>query len=79
VKAKLSLDEREYHCEVCGLVMDRDLNAATNLAGWPSESTPAGTHSVAGRGGEIRPSGQNIDEPAHPAEALTEALTLVGV
>lgn len=33
VKAKLGLDEREYHCETCGLVMDRDLNAATNLAG----------------------------------------------
>ena len=42
VKAKLGLNEREYHCEACGLVMDRDLDAATNLAGWPSESTPRG-------------------------------------
>ena len=73
------LNEREYHCEACGLVMDRDLNAATNLAGWPSESTPAGTGSVAGHGGEVRPGRQNIDEPAHPAEALTEAPTPVGV
>ena len=79
VKAKLGLNEREYHCEACGLVMDRDLNAATNLAGWPSESTPAGTGSVAGRGGEVRPSRQNIDGPAHPAEASPEAPTPVSV
>ncbi len=78
VKAKLGLNEREYHCEACGLVMDRDLNAATNLAGWPSKPTPAGTRSVAGRGGEVRPSRQNTDEPAHPAEASTEAPTPVG-
>lgn len=31
VKADLALNEREYHCEDCGLVMDRDLNAAINL------------------------------------------------
>ena len=28
VKAKLPLSEREYHCERCGMVIDRDLNAA---------------------------------------------------
>jgi putative transposase len=32
VKAKLRLSERDYHCETCGLRMDRDLNAARNLA-----------------------------------------------
>ena len=31
VKAKLSLSERIYHCEHCGLVIDRDLNAAINI------------------------------------------------
>ena len=31
VKAKLSLAERTYRCEHCGLVMDRDLNAAINI------------------------------------------------
>ena len=31
VKPDLALNEREYHCEYCGLVMDRDLNAAINL------------------------------------------------
>jgi putative transposase len=32
VKAKLRLSERVYRCEACGLVLDRDLNAARNLA-----------------------------------------------
>jgi IS605 OrfB family transposase len=32
VKAKLTLAERTFHCEGCGLVLDRDLNAACNLA-----------------------------------------------
>lgn len=32
VKAKLRLSERAYRCEACGLVLDRDLNAARNLA-----------------------------------------------
>ena len=31
VKAKLSLAERTYRCDGCGLVMDRDLNAAINI------------------------------------------------
>jgi putative transposase len=30
-KRKLSLEERVYHCEVCGMRIDRDLNAALNL------------------------------------------------
>lgn len=32
VKAKLSLSERTFRCGHCGLVIDRDLNAAANLA-----------------------------------------------
>ena len=31
VKAKLSLSERVFHCDGCGLTMDRDLNAAINI------------------------------------------------
>jgi putative transposase len=31
VKAKLSLSDRIFACEACGLVLDRDVNAARNL------------------------------------------------
>jgi len=31
VKATLSLSERRFNCAVCGLVMDRDVNAAVNI------------------------------------------------
>lgn len=31
VKAKLSLSERVYRCDACGLSIDRDLNAAVNI------------------------------------------------
>lgn len=31
VKAKLSLNERVYYCDECGLGIDRDLNAAINI------------------------------------------------
>ena len=30
----ITLDDRTFVCQQCGLVMDRDLNAATNLAVW---------------------------------------------
>jgi putative transposase len=32
VKADLTLADRTYHCLACGLVIDRDVNAAVNLA-----------------------------------------------
>lgn len=32
VKTKLSLSERTYHCEACGLSIDRDWNASINLS-----------------------------------------------
>jgi putative transposase len=45
VKEKLDLKERTFHCEKCGLVIDRDLNAAINLKNYVPpdrrESTPA--------------------------------------
>ena len=48
VKAKLSLCERVYRCDACGLSMDRDLNAAINIrvAGSAPETQNA-------RGGDI--------------------------
>jgi putative transposase len=34
-KGQMSLSERTYRCDVCGLTIDRDLNAARNLEQWP--------------------------------------------
>ena len=52
VKTKLALSEREYECEACGLVVDRDLNAARNLAALAAEFDTAGSGPVAGRGAD---------------------------
>ena len=52
VKTKLALSEREYECEACGLVIDRDLNAARNLAALTAEFDTAGSGPVAGRGAD---------------------------
>lgn len=43
VKAKLALSEREYECQACGLVLDRDLNAARSLAALAAQITTAGS------------------------------------
>ncbi len=50
MKAKLSLAERTFDCDHCDLVIDRDLNAAVNLAALVA----AGTSTVAGSGPETR-------------------------
>ncbi|HEX4705000.1 MAG TPA: IS607 family element RNA-guided endonuclease TnpB [Pseudonocardiaceae bacterium] len=49
VKAKLRLSERMFHCDQCGFTLDRDLNAARNLAAlvsshswWGTVKEPAG-------------------------------------
>lgn len=51
VKAKLPLSERNYECEACGLALDRDLNAALNLAALAGAAS-AGSGPVAGRGAD---------------------------
>jgi putative transposase len=68
VKATLSLDQRTYHCEACGLVIDRDHNAAINLARKGLPGTSSGT----GRGGEVSPAQQKLAATAHPDEASTD-------
>ncbi len=50
VKAKLSLSERTYRCEHCGLVADRDLKAAANLDSLVESVTSIGTATGAGTG-----------------------------
>jgi IS605 OrfB family transposase len=43
VKTKLTLAERTFICETCGMVLDRDLNAARNLAALAHEVDVAGS------------------------------------
>ncbi|MGX7669382.1 RNA-guided endonuclease InsQ/TnpB family protein [Plantactinospora sp. DSM 117369] len=52
VKAKLALSERTYTCTACRLVLDRDLNAARNLAALAAEFETAGSGPVAARGAD---------------------------
>ncbi|MFR9781075.1 IS607 family element RNA-guided endonuclease TnpB, partial [Micromonospora sp. MS34] len=52
VKTKLALSEREYACQACGLVIDRDRNAALNLAALAAEFDTAGSGPVAARGAD---------------------------
>jgi IS605 OrfB family transposase len=58
-KTKLALSERTYTCTTCGLIMDRDLNAARNLAALAAQADTAGSGPAAGRGADrkARPGG----------------------
>ncbi len=52
VKAKLPLSERTYRCEHCGIAVDRDLNAARNLAQLVDALVDRNAGMVAGSGPE---------------------------
>ena len=54
-KAKLPLAERTYRCECCGLVIDRDLNAARNLAQLVVAVAGSGPETQNVRGADVRP------------------------
>jgi putative transposase len=55
VKAKLRLSERTYQCDSCGLTIDRDLNAAVNLARYAQSQADPSTGVVTG-GADRKPS-----------------------
>jgi len=59
VKTKLSLTERTFHCEACGLVIDRDHNAARNLAALVEHVAASGVETKNGRGGERSQAGSS--------------------
>lgn len=73
VKAKLTLGERTYVCDqpACGHVMDRDVNAAVNLAKYGELSITAGSPLVAGRGAS-----DQTEPPAGGKAQGVEASTL---
>lgn len=57
-KAKLPLSQRVFHCEACGLVCDRDLNAACNLARLVERGehvAGSGPETPNARGADVRP------------------------
>jgi IS605 OrfB family transposase len=56
VKAKLALSARVFHCEHCGFRIDRDLNAARNLAALVNDVVAgSGPETGNARGGDTRP------------------------
>ncbi len=55
IRTDLSLRDRTFGCPGCGLVLDRDLNAAINLAGWAHPAVAASaseTENACPRGGQ---------------------------
>jgi IS605 OrfB family transposase len=59
VKTKLALSERIYTCTTCGLSLDRDVNAARNLASLVTTVAGSGPETQNGRGADrkTRPCG----------------------
>jgi len=55
VKAKLTLAERTFTCEACELVLDRDLNAARNLANLVQSVAQSGWETRNARGVDVSP------------------------
>jgi IS605 OrfB family transposase len=70
VKAKLTLAERTFTCEACGLRLDRDLNAARNLATLTQHVAQSGWETQNSRGADrkTQPAGQVAvkREPSSP-------------
>ena len=65
-KVAMDLSERDYVCMACGLVLDRDWNAARNLA---NDDAASPAESQNGRRGTIRP----VRTKARPAKRLFES------
>jgi putative transposase len=70
VKAKLTLAERTFTCGTCGLVVDRDLNAARNLAKLVEYVAQSGWETQTARGADRKP--QLAGQVAMKREAGTE-------
>jgi len=64
VKTKLALSERTYHCDHCGLDLNRDVNAARNLLSLPPMGRRAKTPAEAAQDPAPPGSGQRTRNPA---------------
>jgi putative transposase len=66
-KAKLALSERTYVCQACGLVLDRDENAARNLAEYGKQQLAGSGPDSNRRGADHRtPSGVQVAVKRQP-------------
>jgi putative transposase len=68
--ADLTLADRTFHCEQCGLVLDRDLNAAMNLAQLAGSSSAS--QNACGAAGAGARSGSRVKPAAKKQEPNTE-------
>jgi putative transposase len=80
VKAKLTLAERSFTCEACGLRIDRDLNAARNLAKLVDHVARSGRETLNARGADVRPglAGLTVSKREAGAESSRVGPALVG-
>jgi len=82
VKPKLSLSERTYICTACGLILDRDLNAAINLARLVERTVAgSGPETINGRGADrkTRPRLAGGAIPRQRTETSTPHPALAGI
>jgi putative transposase len=87
IKQQLSLAERIFRCEACGLIADRDRNAAANLAAWAETADMADaqapdrqaggrvTNALGGKGAGHR----HGDGQTGPVELGTDAQAVVAL
>jgi putative transposase len=78
VKQTMGLDERMFRCSRCGLVIDRDRNAAANLAAWAERYHPQAPDRQAGGRATNAPGGEGAGHRVHdggtgPSEGGTNA------
>jgi putative transposase len=68
-KPEMSLAERTFRCEACGLVMNRDRNAAANLAAWAEGATMAAARAP------VRQAGGRVTTPLEGKALAVAAAT----
>jgi putative transposase len=82
VKQQVGLVERSYCCDGCGLAIDRDRNAAANLAAWAERSHAQAPDRQAGGRATNAPGGEGAghrrgDGATSPSEGGTDAHALL--